>query len=102
MVKLAQTPNISWLVDLEADGDDGRPYLIAEALQQTRLRMNEFGVRAESAVALAVAAGSFRSAPRYVLDRPFLIWIERTGLSIPLFVGHIGTDDWDNPGSITA
>ncbi len=98
MVDLNQEVDITWLVDMSTCTEDGLPAIIFQALQQTKLKMNEIGARAESAVAIAMVRG--RPQPDYVINRPFLVWFERDSLSKPLFVGHITPDDWHNPGSL--
>lgn len=99
MVTLDQQVNIDWLLKMEAinGGDPG--YIISQALQQTKLRMNEIGARAESAVAMATRSFSLPQSP-LVINRPFLIWIQREGLAKPLFVGYIDSSDWKDPGSL--
>jgi hypothetical protein len=64
--------------------------------------MNEVGARAESAVMLQVAAVAIGPEPKpdHVIDRPFLVWFERDGLSRPLFAAYVVEDEWRNPGAI--
>ena len=64
--------------------------------------MNEFGARAQSATSMMIAsafAGPLKQ--ELVIDKPFLIWFSQEGMSLPLFVAHVGYDDWKNPGDIT-
>lgn len=98
MVDLNHEVDITWLIGMHTTGDDGLPAIISQALQQTKLKMNEIGARVQSAAAIAVS----RSMPKsdHVINRPFLIWFERDGLSKPLFVGYITPDDWRNPDDI--
>jgi hypothetical protein len=106
MIKLDQGVDIDWLRGMETTELHDLPAWLAAAIQQTRLRVNEVGARAESAVVIysAVTASRFGLGPRpkpdHVIKRPFLIWFERKGLSRPLFVGHITEHDWKNPGAI--
>ncbi|PYV09532.1 MAG: hypothetical protein DMG23_10570 [Acidobacteria bacterium] len=102
MVDLDHLVDVDWLAGMETTEIHGQPSWIAKAYQRTRLRMNEFGARAESAAfeVLEGAAGSITVKPPHVIDRPFLIWFERQGLAKPLFVGHITEDDWRNPGTL--
>jgi len=101
MVDLNQEVNISWLIGLWCMADSGDRARISQALQQTKLKMNEKGAHVKSAVAIAVTLEAFRMPKEtHVINRPFLMWIERTGLSRPLFVGHITQEDWKNPGSL--
>ncbi|HYL97695.1 MAG TPA: hypothetical protein VEZ90_01985, partial [Blastocatellia bacterium] len=102
MVSLDHRVDVSWVIGLETHGSDGQSFWVDRAVQQTRFRMNEFGARAQSAFAAAVAGCTPQGPGPYTLNQPFLIWIERTVLSKALFVGHIGTDDWKNPGDITS
>jgi len=76
-----------------------QPAIITQALQQTKLRMNEEGARAQSAVAIGVLRGCLPTYD-YVIDWPFLFWITRPGISKPLFVAYVTEDDWKNPGDI--
>lgn len=99
MVDLNQEVDISWLEGMNTPGQYGGPVTIIRALQQNKLRINEIGARAESAMVLVGALGD-EKRPDYVIDRPFLFWIERKGLIAPLFVAYITEGDWKNPGSI--
>lgn len=101
MVSLDQVVNIGWLIDMHTVRSDGRRAEISQALQQTKLRMNEVGARAESAAAIGVRSLG-APPPDHIIDQPFLIWIERPDLVTPLFVGHITEEDWSNPGDITS
>lgn len=97
MVDLNQKVDIDWLKGMTTTAK-GRPWKISQAKQQTKLRMNEKGARAQSAVAVGVFATSVRPpAPELVINRPFLVWFTRPGLAQPLFVGHITPEDWKAP-----
>jgi len=98
MVDLNQEVDISWLVGLNTTDEVGKFWFVAQALQQTIFKMNEIGARVQSAVAMAFEKGI--PNPDYIINRPFLIWIERDGISKPLFVGHITQEDWRNPGNL--
>lgn len=100
MVSLDQEVDISWLLGLSTTGADGLVAIVNQAKQQTRFKMNEVGARAESAVALGVMRSYTPPQPDLVIDQPFLCWIERPGIPVPLFLGHITPDDWKNPGSL--
>src|SRR3989338_8764552 len=99
MVSLNQQVDISWLIGLRTTGANELSAIITQALQQTKLRMNEEGARAQSAVALGVLRGCLPTYD-YVIDWPFLFWITRPGISKPLFVAYVTEDDWKNPGDI--
>ncbi len=97
-VSLDQRVNIDWLKTLQTTGEDGLPAIVTQALQQTKHRMNEIGARAESGVALGVMRGM--SPAPLVIDRPFVCWMEKAGISLPLFAGYINYSDWKDPESL--
>lgn len=100
MVHYDRQVDISWLKKLRT-GPGGEYWEIAEALQQTKFRMNEFGARAESAAAMGMEYRLMDiSKPWVVIDEPFVLWIERPGISMPLFSGTFAEDVWKNPFSI--
>ena len=97
MVKLGLHINIDWLVDLwtQAGVDTWR---IAQALQEVKFAMNQFGARVKETTAVAV----MRGMPNYYeVDGPFLIWIERAGVPVPLFMAHVTEDNWMDPGELS-
>ena len=103
MIDLDQEFSLDWLVGLrfETPSGDEPFYVVSQALQQTKLKMNEEGFRVKSAVALAILAGAapIKLEP-YVINRPFLMWITRPGLSKPLFIAYLNKDVWKNPESL--
>jgi hypothetical protein len=100
MVDLDQKVDITWLIGLTTTGVDGGPATVAQALQQNILKINEVGARAKSAVAIAVTRASRMPEPDLVINGPFLVWFERSGLAKPLFTGYITQEHWKNPGSL--
>jgi hypothetical protein len=95
-IDLDQQPDITWLLRMSYAG-----YFIAQTLQQTKLKMNEFGAHVQSAAAIAM----MRSMPptdkkTLVIDKPFICWIEKPGVSIPIFAGYLDVDVWKDPGSL--
>lgn len=104
-VSLDQEPDIGWLEGMWTPGHykgvSGHS-IIEQALQQTKFKMNETGARAESAVAIRIATlGAPAPEPEpYRIDRPFVCWIEKEGISLPLFVAYIQYADWKEPGSL--
>lgn len=97
MVNLDQLVDISWIQGLQTETSGGLPVIIAKALQQTRLRINNVGARAQSSFAMVglVLGGSDE---RYLeINQPFVVWFEQKGIREPLFVGYIVESDWKNP-----
>jgi hypothetical protein len=100
MVDVRQQVDVSWLVGMRTMTTNGLAVFIAQALQQTIFQMNEAGVRAKSAFTAEFLVGSAppaTSKPNMIIDRPFLIWWMRQGLSKPLFVGYITQENWKKP-----
>ncbi|MGY5859120.1 MAG: hypothetical protein RTU63_07110 [Candidatus Thorarchaeota archaeon] len=99
-IDLDEETVLEWILDLRFETPKGTEpfYVISQALQQTKLKMNELGFRVKSAVALGILAGA---APKklepYVINRPFLMWITRPGLAKPLFIGYLNKDVWKDP-----
>ena len=92
MIDLSEEGPLEWLISLRIGGK-----VVAEALQQTKLKMNEEGFRVKSAVALGILKGPPKRGQPYVINRPFLMWIKRPGLSKPLFVAYLNKDVWKDP-----
>ena len=94
---------LDWLLNLRFETPKGKEpfYTISQALQQTKLKMNEEGFRVKSAVALGILAGA---APEkiepYVINKPFLMWITRERLSKPLFIAYLNKDVWKDPKNL--
>jgi len=102
-IDLDEKLTLDWLIDLrlETPSQEVPYYVIAQALQQTKLKMNEIGFRVKSAVALGILAGAApkRTEP-YVINRPFLMWITRPGIAKPLFIGYLNKDVWKDPENL--
>lgn len=92
MVDLDQAVDISWLIGMRYG-----EWKIAEALQQTKFQMDEKGAVVKSAVALGGESCAINAPPRFKIDRPFYIWIERPGIDMPLFAGYIDICNWKRP-----
>lgn len=89
-VNLNQEVNIGWLLHLE----ETTGWFIDQAKQQTKFKMDEEGARVESCVLLAFSKGIRSMINDYKIDKPFYIWIERKGATLPIFSGYITQEDW--------
>lgn len=98
MVKLDLEVNIDWLLNLWTQAGRDK-WWIAQALQEIKFAMNQFGARVKEATAIAVKKGL---PSYYTVDGPFLIWIERQGVPVPLFMAHITEQDWKDPGDLAS
>lgn len=95
MIDLNEEGELEWLIGLIVGG-----MVVAEALQQTKLKMNHEGFRVKSAVAIGARKAPPRTGEPYMINRPFLMWITRPKLSKPLFVAYLNKDVWKDPESL--
>jgi len=92
IVELDVKPDISWICGMGLEN-----FYIGQALQQTKFRMNEKGAKVESAVDMSFARAMAAEPEPYVIDRPFVLWIERPGMTIPFFAAVLCEDVWREP-----
>jgi hypothetical protein len=103
MVDLLVNQPLDVAVGLVTRAADARLVQIRTAAQQSSLKMNEHGARAEAVVSMnfMLALGP-PPPPDFVIDEPFLVWFQRSGLSAPLFVAHVTREAWRNPGDLAS
>lgn len=99
MVDMNIEDDLSWLLKMQATDVDGRLWEISQAKQQTKLRLNEKGARAQSAAATGMRTLSMPRPP-LVIDSPFVLWVMRPGIELPLFVSHITPEHWKEPADL--
>ncbi|MFA4999456.1 MAG: hypothetical protein WC519_01885 [Parcubacteria group bacterium] len=95
MIDAKINSDISWLQGLRVKRTE---FYIAQALQQTRVKMDETGVRVTSAVTIGMQITAYAKIVR--IDKPFFMWIERTdeeGGKLRYFYGYFGEDSWKDP-----
>lgn len=95
MIDLDQQPDISWLLGMNTMGEDGKPGIISQALQQTKFSMDELGAQVQSAVAIAVSR-TMSGPPHHVIDKPFICVVTRGNLTQCIFTGYLAEDCWKN------
>jgi hypothetical protein len=97
MISYDVNPDVSWLERMRI----GTTY-VAQAMQQVIFKMNEQGARAKAAAGLIVATSFREKDPqeRLIIDKPFLVWIERPGVPLPIFAGYMTQSYWKNPGAL--
>lgn len=103
MVDLGQEEDISWIKGLETRDTGGQAAVVAQALQQTKFRMNEIGAKVESAVAIhmqRMVSFADPNGKHLTIDKPFLLWIRRTGFEKPIFSGWFAPDSWKQPAQL--
>ena len=99
MIDYNRMVDIGWIKGMQTGPQDD-DYYIGQALQQTKFRMNEKGARAESAVAMKLFKHSATEDNWIHIDKPFIMWIERPGISVPLFAGVFAEDVWKKPAGL--
>lgn len=92
-VQLNLEPDVSWLEDMRAVGNDGKPIIITCCKQQVKLQLDLEGAKVEAAAAMCITRGCGGPIP-FVIDRPFLFWIRRKGVSDPLIWAYLCPDTW--------
>lgn len=98
MLDLEQKRDVDWLLGMSTVSEGGACFSVVQAIQMNRLKMNEFGVKAESAFGMA-ALECMRS--ELAVTTPFIMWLTRpSSLQRPLFVAYVDYDAWKNPGSL--
>lgn len=82
---------------------------LSQALQQTKLKLNEHGARAKSAAAVAVTRFATSIRPKenpLVFDEPFLLWMIKedlhTGDLVDYFTAYLDIDCWKDPGDLSS
>jgi hypothetical protein len=99
MIEYQAKPSVKWLIGLKFSPG----YEVAQALQEVIFKMNEFGARAKAAVAIELmksVAPSPNSKVSLVVNQPFLLWIERPGMPLPIFAAYLPQKYWADPGSL--
>lgn len=87
-VEMDCNPDVSWIKGLSAG-----EYFITQAVMQTKFLLDKRGAKAEAAVAFAISKGMSEKI-NIILDGPFVAWIEKPGVKLPLFVSWCGYDSW--------
>jgi len=96
MVDYDRRVDISWIEGM-ATGNSTDDWSVGQAVQQTMFRMNEKGARAKSAVGMTFRGLSLSKNNWIRIDKPFILWIERPGVDLPLFTGVFAEDVWNTP-----
>lgn len=91
-VQLETEPDVSWMVGTRADGNDGEPLIINCCKQEVKLKLDKEGASIKAAAAMGATRG-LGPVP-YLIDRPFLFWVERQGLSDPFIWSYLAQDSW--------
>lgn len=100
MIDYGEVNEILWLTGLANTDKQGQKWEISEALQQTKFKMNCRGMHIKSMAMTPIRVTSNLSPKIYEIDQPFLLWVERRGLDIPIIYAYLDETSWKNPGDI--
>ena len=76
--------------------------IIQNVLQPIALKVNQNGISSKSKYdgeSLKIT-DSKKIKSHLKINKPFLLWIERAGLTLPIFAGYISTNHWRSPGKL--
>jgi hypothetical protein len=99
MVDINISKKLEWLIKMKLCKD----IEIAQALQQTKFKMDTEGASVESAVALLLreCCVSHQLEKNFIIDKPFYLWIERPGVKDTIFCAYITQKNWNSPKKYT-
>jgi len=75
----------------------GTDWFVDKCLQQSILKLNEKGATAKSAAVMVMKRGVSMPKPVLKIDKPFLAWVSRSGMTFSPFVAYCGLDSWKEP-----
>jgi len=85
--------DMSWIKGLSYGG-----HAVGQALRQTKIAMDRYGIRVKDAVAMGMALGGSMSIyPDLVIGDPFFLWIERPGMPVPILYAYMDKEHWKDP-----
>jgi len=83
-------------------GMSNKLWIIAEAIQQTKLKLTHEGFEVKSGAAISVVSGSATTGSTFTLDEAFELSIRKRGYSEPIIHGVIGKDSWEKIDAVEA
>ena len=96
IVEIKELSDINWLINIEHMSANGTSK-ISQAIQQIYFKMNENNAIAriaETSGKLTETCRMSESKSVLIFDKPFLLWIERPGMRIPLFAAYVDSTSW--------
>ena len=95
-IDLRLEPDLSWMLGVTAL-QPGGSFVVDQAFQQFRLRMNEQGARAKVATGFGMERGVMFTLEPLQIDRPFIGFFTQKGLRLPIAVFYADFDCWREP-----
>lgn len=100
-VDIDMRPDVSYLIGLSTVSPLVGRATIVQAVMQAVFHMNRKGARSRIAMAAEVQLEACSWSPAVLtFDRPFLFWMQRPGLDVPLCAYYIVPADWKEPAEL--
>ena len=101
MVNFDEFADTSWIIGLNTEDATDTPWDVVQAKEKSRFMMNEIGARLETGFAGQVMMRSMPAPPKpYIVDRPFLLWLTRPGIPVPIAACRFEYDVWSEPAEV--
>jgi hypothetical protein len=97
MLDIDTSSDVSWLKGLVGYSEAHDTYVVEDAFQMVKIRVNEIGARVKAATGVTLRGISVGPEP-IVFDRPFIAWFTQPGHEkFPLAATYADTDSWKKP-----
>jgi hypothetical protein len=95
LIEFDLRPDLTWLPGAGMTTASGDRYLIDQAVQQVKMRMDATGAHVQVATAMGVIFESAVIGPKvFTLDRPFYGWWTQRGVDLPMAVFFADWECW--------
>ncbi|NBS41999.1 hypothetical protein EBS80_05085 [bacterium] len=96
-------PDVSYLLEMWTTQEGtGQKATVMQAVMQAIFRMNRKGARSRIAMAAEISLECCTpEQPQLVtFNRPFVVWMQRPGLDVPLCAYYVDPADWKEPAEL--
>lgn len=98
-ISISVPTDLDWLVGLSTQAANDR-FSVGAAVQFTKFAMDHEGAELLSGAAMVLVACCLPRGAHVVVDRPFLLWLERDGAgadAAPVLSAFVDVDSWRDP-----
>lgn len=92
MIDMDRTTDLEWLKGMTGGGGT-----ITTALAQTKVKLDEHGFSVKEGFVFGVTREPQPAPKVYVLNKPFILWVQIDGLTHPFFAVKVDTKYWNRP-----
>lgn len=97
-VFLCDTPDMRFLEDIEGEDRSGNRVTLSRIIQHIKFSMNEDGEVVKRTASGSYKIDAAKKLPHTLcINRPFFLWIERPGVTLPVFAAYIDENSWRDP-----